>query len=149
MPLAPFWRRAGAYILDLLIASAVLLGLVMLYARAMKYAGTDVGDIKLDIDLHTWYSIAAVVVYFAFWTYVTNGRTPGKWIFGIRVVSLVHKHLSIWHSIERALGYGASTLEFGFGFLQYFFYPNRRTLHDRIAETVVVRHVPAAKPGKD
>jgi len=56
----------------------------------------------------------------------------------IRVVSLRHDHLSLWHCLERALGYGASTLELGFGFLQYFIHPNRQTVHDRIAETIVV-----------
>jgi uncharacterized RDD family membrane protein YckC len=45
----------------------------------------------------------------------------------------------MWHSVERALGYGASALEAGFGFLQYFIHPNRRTVHDRIAETIVVK----------
>ncbi len=57
----------------------------------------------------------------------------------IRVVSIVHHDLSLWHCVERALGYGASALELGFGFLQYFIHPNRRTVHDRIAETIVVR----------
>jgi uncharacterized RDD family membrane protein YckC len=41
--------------------------------------------------------------------------------------------------VERALGYGASFLEFGFGFLQYFIDSNRRTVHDRIAETIVIQ----------
>ena len=58
---------------------------------------------------------------------------------GIRVVSLTHHRLSLWHSIERALGYGASALELGFGFVQFFIEPNRRTVHDRIAETIVVK----------
>ena len=30
------------------------------------------------------------------------------------------------------------SLEAGFGFLQYFTHPNRQTVHDRIAETVVI-----------
>jgi uncharacterized RDD family membrane protein YckC len=47
--------------------------------------------------------------------------------------------LTLWQSVERALGYGASFLEGGFGFVQYFFAPNRRTVHDRIAETIVVQ----------
>jgi uncharacterized RDD family membrane protein YckC len=29
-------------------------------------------------------------------------------------------------------------LEFGFGFMQYFIHPNQRTVHDRIADTIVV-----------
>ena len=41
--------------------------------------------------------------------------------------------------MERALGYGASLLEAGSGFFQYLIHPNRQTVHDRIAETVVVR----------
>jgi hypothetical protein len=40
--------------------------------------------------------------------------------------------------MERALGYGASMLEGGFGFVQYFTNPNRCCVHDRIAETIVV-----------
>jgi uncharacterized RDD family membrane protein YckC len=46
--------------------------------------------------------------------------------------------LSLWHCIERALGYAASALEAGFGFAQFFLHPNRQTVHDRIAETIVV-----------
>jgi uncharacterized RDD family membrane protein YckC len=56
----------------------------------------------------------------------------------IRAVSLLHQRLSLWHSIERALGYLASSLEAFFGFFQYFIDPNHRTVHDRIAETIVV-----------
>jgi uncharacterized RDD family membrane protein YckC len=86
-----------------------------------------------------WYSVAWLVVYFGITTYLGHGQTPGKRLFRIRVVSLAHEKLSFWHSIERALGYGASALEFGFGFVQYFIHPNRRTVHDRIAETIVVQ----------
>ncbi|HUE24899.1 MAG TPA: RDD family protein [Bryobacteraceae bacterium] len=67
-----------------------------------------------------------------------QSKNPGQRLLRIRVVSLVHRRMSLWHSVERALGYGASVLELGFGFLQYFIHPNRRTVHDRIAETIVV-----------
>ena len=86
-----------------------------------------------------WYSLVTFIAYFALFTWLTDGRTPGKWIVGIRVLSLVHERMNLWHSFERALGYVASSLEFGFGFVQYFIHPNKRTVHDRIAETIVVR----------
>jgi uncharacterized RDD family membrane protein YckC len=70
--------------------------------------------------------------------YLPEGNPRGKALLGIRTASLVHEKMTLWHSIERALGYGASLLEFGFGFFQYFIHPNRRTVHDRIAETIVV-----------
>jgi len=56
----------------------------------------------------------------------------------IRVVSIVHRHLSFWHCVERALGYGAAALEAGFGFIQFFIHPYRRCAQDRLAETIVV-----------
>jgi uncharacterized RDD family membrane protein YckC len=106
---------------------------------------------------HGWYNIAWVVAYFGLSTWLSQGRSPGKALLGIRVVSLSHERLSLWHSVERALGYGASMLEFGFGFLQYFIHPNKRTVHDRIADTIVVRQprkksavprLPPKLPGK-
>jgi uncharacterized RDD family membrane protein YckC len=78
-------------------------------------------------------------IYFTLIMYFTNGQTIGKRILGIRIVSLYHHRISFWHCLERSLGYIASTLEIGLGFLQVFWNPNRMTLHDRIAETIVVR----------
>ena len=71
-------------------------------------------------------------------TYLGHGQIPGKRLRGIRVVSLVHDRISLWQSIEQALGYGASALELGFGFLRYFVHPNTQTVHDRIAGTIVI-----------
>ena len=51
---------------------------------------------------------------------------------------MVHHQLTLWHCVERAPGYAASFLEGGFGFIQYFTHPNHQTVHDRIAETIVV-----------
>ncbi len=78
------------------------------------------------------------VLYFGLLTWRGKGRSPGKRMMGIRVVSLVHRHLSLWHSIERALGYFAAFLEGGFGFFQCFIHPYHRCVQDRIAETIVV-----------
>jgi uncharacterized RDD family membrane protein YckC len=78
-------------------------------------------------------------IYFTLIMYFTNGQTVGKRILGIRIVSVYHHQISFWHCLERSLGYIASTLEIGLGFLQVFWNPNRMALHDRIAETIVIR----------
>lgn len=97
-------------------------------------------DVHLEFKpFENWYSTISPVVYFALLVWLTNGRTLGKWLTGIRIVSLVHERMSFWHSLERALGYGASLLEAGSGFAQYLVNPSRQTVHDRIAETIVVR----------
>ncbi len=77
-------------------------------------------------------------LYFGLGTCLGRGQTIGKFLFRVRVLSLVHEKLSLWHSIERALGYAASALEAGFGFARYFIRRNRQTVHDRIAETIEV-----------
>jgi len=152
--LASFGARAAAFAIDFAIAGALfmilftLLGVPVL--RALIRAGVveRPGDVMLKLNFfQNWYSLVWLVVYFGLTTYWGNGRTPGKRLLKIRVVSLVHDHLSLWHAFERALGYGASALEFGFGFVQYFIHPNRRTVHDRIAETIVVSdRTPPASP---
>ena len=90
------------------------------------------------------------IIYFTLTTYFTNGQTLGKKIMGIRVVSIYHHRIGLWHCIERSLGYAASTLEMGIGFFQVFWNPNRMALHDRIAETMVIRvkRNIKEKPGK-
>jgi uncharacterized RDD family membrane protein YckC len=88
------------------------------------------------INLFT--DIVLPVLYFGIFLWQGNGRTPGKRLMKIRVVSLVHTRISFWHAVERALGYGAAALEGGFGFIQYFIHPYRRCAQDRLAETIVV-----------
>jgi uncharacterized RDD family membrane protein YckC len=82
--------------------------------------------------------IVLPILYFGILLWQGNGRTPGKRLLKIRVVSLVHTHITFWHAVERALGYGAAALEGGFGFVQFFIHPYRRCAQDRLAETIVV-----------
>ncbi len=140
--LASFLRRALAFTIDL----AIIVGLFWIFATPLepllrRYGVLGEGE-ELIFTLNlNWYSIALVVLYFGLATYLGNGKTPGKWILGIRTASLIHAKMTLWHSVERALGYGASLLEGGFGFIQFFIHPNRRTLHDRIGETIVIRDI--------
>ena len=83
-------------------------------------------------------NVLVSVLYFGILLWKGRGQTPGKRLMRIRVVSIVHRHLSFWHSVERALGYGAAALEAGFGFIQFFIHPYRRCAQDRLAETIVV-----------
>jgi uncharacterized RDD family membrane protein YckC len=135
-PFASFRRRALAFALDFGIV--VLMLILISLPRELEIAGKT-ANFDMDIDpFHGW-ALLSLPAYFGLWTYFGRGQTPGKWLLGIRVLSLTHHRLGLWHSVERALGYGASILEGGFGFFQYFIHPNRQTVHDRIAETIVVR----------
>jgi uncharacterized RDD family membrane protein YckC len=140
--LSSFIRRAAAFFLDLAAAAVLFIPVASLIEMFLLKAGLMNENTEIIFALNlNWYSIAWTVLYYGLATYIGNGKTPGKWVLGIRVISLVHKRITLWHSVERALGYGASLLEFGFGFIQYFIHPNKRTLHDRIGETIVVREI--------
>jgi uncharacterized RDD family membrane protein YckC len=137
MELASFGRRASALAIDML----AMIGIFALLALPVAL-WSKTHDISLHLEFkpfHNWYSTILPVVYFGVIVWLTNGLTLGKWLTGIRIISLTHERIGLWHSVERALGYGASLLEAGSGFFQYLIHPNRQTVHDRIAETVVVR----------
>ena len=136
VPLASFSRRACAFILDIFIP-IIICGLFIL--PEVLQSTKETGDLKVEINpFHGW-QLLTLPLYYGLWTYFGHGQTLGKKLLKIRVISLTHEHLSLWHSIERSLGYAASFLEGGFGFLQYFIHPNRQTVHDRIAETIVIK----------
>jgi uncharacterized RDD family membrane protein YckC len=139
--LASFPRRVFALLIDFIVAGVGFVVLALVFIFITQWTGLVYLDPDLQIDFRffgNWYSIIWLVFYFTFSVYLSNGRTIGKKIFRIRIMSLVHHRVSLWHAFERAIGYGASTLEFGFGFIQYFIRSDRRTIHDRIAETIVV-----------
>jgi hypothetical protein len=79
------------------------------------------------------------IAYFTLITWLWRGRTPGKTLFGIKVIRLDGKKLSLWNSFGRAGGYAASAATVFIGFLEAIWHPNRQTVHDRIAGTVVIR----------
>jgi len=140
-PLASFPARSVAFAIDMIIASMSYVVPAMLGATIALRMGWLHGHIHITFDpFHHehWESLIWFVAFISASNYIGNGATIGKKILRIRAVSLVHHRLSPWHSIERALGYGASALEAFFGFFQFFIDPNRQTVHDRIAKTIVV-----------
>jgi len=93
-------------------------------------------DFERTIDL-AW--TVVLLAYFGVSVRITSGLTPGKWLMRIPILSLEHARISRGQAMERALGYGASAIEGGFGYIQYFLYKNHTCTHDRIAETIVVQ----------
>lgn len=140
LPLASFKRRSWAYCIDFMIIAAVwgILGVAThRHYEVEEGCKANFTTIFLSIGQQLK-ELAESVIYFAIALKLGNGQTPGKKFMKIRVVSLTHHGMGWWQSIERALGYGASFLEGGFGFFQYFMNQNRMCVHDRIAETIVI-----------
>jgi tetrahydromethanopterin S-methyltransferase subunit B len=78
---------------------------------------------------------AYFILFFRF-----GGRTPGKRLFGLKVIDLEGRPRLGWYqAFERTHGYAASTLAAFLGFLQVIWDHGGQTMHDRIAGTTVVR----------
>ena len=144
MPLATFKQRAWAIAIDFLIVAALRTMFHMHGHESDEEGCSTIVKILLSGVNHI-VEVIESFVYFGVLVKLMNGYTPGKKMMKCRVVSLVHDDMSWWHSIERALGYGASLLEGGFGFAQFFLTRNRQCVHDRIAETIVIDERPTAK----
>jgi uncharacterized RDD family membrane protein YckC len=157
--LATIKRRFVAFLIDWIVLISIYLGILILFnlfnMNLSEINVHGIFDVEVEMENTPSYLITIMkiifgllpVIYFAISFYFWRGKTIGKYFLRIKVLSLYHEHLGLWHCIERTLGYFASALEFGFGYLQAFWNPNRMTLHDKISETIVVE-LPAKKINK-
>ena len=75
------------------------------------------------------------VLFFRF-----GGQTPGKRLFGLKVIDLEGKPRLGWYQcFERAHGYVCSGLFASLGFWQVLWDRHGLTMHDKIADTTVIR----------
>jgi uncharacterized RDD family membrane protein YckC len=136
--LASPMARLAAFILDLLL----LFPLIRIM-QAPTQRGLMTASLLEDQPGVLSYKLLSVFVFvgvflayhtlFIYW----RGQTLGKMFFGVQVVSLVGP-LTLWSALSRAV-----FLLFGLGmaylpFLAIFYHPLRRSLHDRIADTLVI-----------
>ncbi len=86
-------------------------------------------------------------VYITLFLTLWGGRTPGKRALDLRVVRVTGKPLGLLMSFERAGGYAAGFATGLLGFARVWWDPNRQGIHDKIAETVVIRESLPKVPG--
>lgn len=149
--LATFKKRFVAFLIDWIILIIIYCCILILFGlfnmNISKINVHGIFDVEIEMNNARSYLITFLkllfgllpVLYFALSIYFCKGQTIGKYFLRIKVLSLYHEHLGLWHCIERSLGYYVSALEFGFGYIQVFWNPNRITLHDKIGETIVIK----------
>ena len=89
-----------------------------------------------------WLSPLTVLLYFSIYVSIT-GRTPGKWLMGLQVVSSNGADVRLGRSVLRFLGYIVSLVPLGAGFLWVLGDDVGGGRHDHIARTQVIY-----QPGK-
>jgi len=143
---AGFASRTIAFVIDLILASAILLAiglfvqLIATYFPVNKLLAQVLSPSAGEQARSPTALAVAIVVYaiysIACWTLM--GQTPGKALMGIRVVRTHGQPLSIGRSILRYLAYWVSALPLFLGFLWVLVDDDRRGWHDKIADTHVI-----------
>jgi uncharacterized RDD family membrane protein YckC len=147
---AGFWRRLGAALVDV----AIILPVAMLLAwLAGQLAGVHLPesrhygvDFWLDLLLSSdpallgmlGLLIATAAIYATIFQ-ITWAATPGMRMLGLGIIDLYGDAPSVLRSIARTVGYLASAVTLGLGFLWIGFDRERRGLHDWLSGTHVVK----------
>ncbi len=137
---AGFFRRLAALIIDTLVL-AITVGSILWFF-------TYVYDYTFESD-YTFRDLAPLINFVlfilawgAYYSYFEGSlwrATPGKRLLGIQVLNRSGAPIGYWQAFFRFLGRLLSTATFNIGFLVALFNRRRRTLHDLIAGTIVVR----------
>jgi len=133
---AGFWRRGAALGVDLMWLFCVGGALTwLLFGLPLPWGVAASPKVLAAQTLHELLPAAVFVVGWARW-----GCTPGKLLLELRVVDARGGGRPGWtRALIRYLGYLASALPLGLGFLWAAFDREGRALHDRLAGTRVVR----------
>lgn len=150
---AGFWRRFVAYMIDGFIMGVISV-LFMIIAGIAYVAGAMSGDGGAMLakmadpaqmaSLTLWMWVFSVVFNMAYFTYFhgSSGRTPGKRLLGLQVISSEGTPISYGIAFLRSVGYLVSSLVFCLGYIWIGFDKKKQGWHDKIAGTVVIIREP-------
>lgn len=132
---AGFVSRFVAFFADALVMAVMSRGTVWFLTAAGRAMRSMAHRVDLGAAVAAVVPLLAGLYLVAFWR--ISGQTPGKWLMGLKVVSIDGRPLSVARAFVRFVGYLASALPFYAGFL-WILGPERRAWHDRLARTQVI-----------
>ncbi len=141
---AGFWIRAAARLIDQLLVQALLspfalVAALLFTAHVAKRGGLPDLDALFAGSVVLSLLAALLPVSYEWWTVRRWAATPGKRLLGLRIIDLDGSPPSSARALARALARWLTALSGGIGYLLCLFDGEKRTLHDRIAGTKVVR----------
>jgi uncharacterized RDD family membrane protein YckC len=109
--LAGPFRRLPAYLIDVLLRAMV----IVLMALAALFAGVSgVTGLWLGLLLVTWFVLSWF--YGGVFETLCNGQTPGKWITGLRVLSVDGRPINALQAVLRNVLRDVDAMPFAFGY---------------------------------
>jgi uncharacterized RDD family membrane protein YckC len=140
LPKAGFWIRVAAAFVDALIAGALQGIIVFLFAGLLGLLLYGFDSESLLMLCLAWLLSGSIsVVYYVYFT-AYGGQTPGKMALRIKVVRSDGSPLTLGRAFYReVVGKFVSGIILGIGYLMVAFDEKKQGLHDRMADTYVVR----------
>jgi uncharacterized RDD family membrane protein YckC len=118
---AGLWPRFKA-----VVADGFILGIINSIIAFLPFQGAE-----------TVISIIGIMYYIGFWAW--KGATLGKMIAGVKIVATDGSSIGVRRAILRFIGYIVSAIILGLGFLMIAWDEKKQGLHDKIANTLVIR----------
>lgn len=139
LPKAGFWVRVVAYLLDSFLLGIVQLTLGFLIGLAIGSMGVAVeGDPAISTVL--WLFGAALSICYAVFFTGYCGQTPGKMALRIKVIRTDGSAVSYGRAaLREVLGKFVSSILLGIGYIMVAFDSQKQGLHDKIADTYVIK----------
>jgi uncharacterized RDD family membrane protein YckC len=135
IPRAGFVSRMGAFAADAIIMTLAMRGTVWILQAAGHVLRRFAPPVNVASLLLAIGPLLTAIYLVAFWTLL--GQTPGKILFGLKIVTQGDAPVGFRRSLVRLVGYVVSALPCYLGFL-WILGPQRRAWHDRLAGTEVV-----------
>ncbi len=144
--IAGFWIRLVALFIDIVILVAInwVINTVWALASGRGFLGEVPADPLAEVTGGPTWPLGAVIAFLVFVAYVVlfwrwKGRTPGKMVMRLKIVRADGSDLRWSDAILRFLSYIISFLIFFIGFIWAFFDDYNQGLHDKMANTFVIR----------
>lgn len=125
---AGFWIRVVASFIDNVILLLPLMFLILYF------------NIDTENNIFSFLTnISIVLIFVSLWV-KWNGKTPGKALLGIKIISIKKdsEQITFFQGLIRYFGYILSTILFFVGFIIIALRKDKRGLHDLISDTCVV-----------
>ena len=141
--IADFGSRLGAILIDSIILTVIIFAFIGIFV-GLVFVATDQGTqdpapgvIISGVLLYFFGPSILVITYQALWESSSKQGTPGKLLVGLQVVTTGGNKLSFWNAVGRNAGRILSGIMM-IGYLMALFTDRKQTLHDMMADTLVI-----------
>ncbi len=137
LPRAGFWVRVAAFLLD--SVAVTVLQFVLGFVLALIVQGITDPDPRLIESIARLFGTVLAITYYVYFTGYC-GQTPGKMALKIKVIRTDGGDVSYGRAaLREVLGKFLSGILLGIGYLMVAFTKEKQGLHDKIADTYVVK----------